>query len=310
MSDTPRKTRRKNFLLERAEYALFRFVSWPLRHAGDARVDRWARWTARLCRRLLKSRDALALRNLRRVFPDMTEERREEIVDACWRHFARVVFEFIRGSGTMRERPLDITGYENVEAALALNRGVIIITAHYGDWESAIGALGELSMPVCVVARRLDNRLLERDLYRSRTRTNVEMVDRRKAARPLYRVLSSRGAVVILADQGVKPREGILVPFLGIPAWTTPAPGRLALKTGAPILFAWCEPSGKGTKIEVEPPLFPDSLSPGERSPEMITRRINDRISERIRTRPELWLWMHDRWKNTRREPAGDHGNT
>lgn len=298
--DSPhlRGRRRKHPLLERAEYALYRGLSFPLRHASDERLARWSRRAATFARTRLKKRDRIAARNLARVFPEMPEHERESVLDACWLHFARLVFFFVRQTESGADETFDVHGREHLETALARGRGVIIVTAHYGDWERAIGALAELEGPVCVVARRLDNRLLERDLFRLRTRSRVELVDRRRAARPLYRTLEARGAAVVLADQAVKPREGILVPFLGLPAWTTPAPARLSLRTGAPILVVWCEAREGVTRIDLDPPIDPDLLPNADRSAEFITRRINDLMSERIRQRPELWLWMHDRWKN------------
>ena len=307
MTEELRGRRRKHPLLERGEYALYRAISWPLRRASRARVDAWSAKTARMVRRLLSSRDRLAASNMARVFPEKTAEEREALLDACWRHFASLVFGFVHDAGSEPSPAFVITGREGVDEALQRGRGVIIVTAHYGDWERAIGALDQLDVPVCVVARKLDNRLLESDLYRIRTRSNVQIVDRRRAARPLYKTLEARGAVVVLADQAVKPREGTLVPFLGLPAWTTPAPARLSLKTGAPVVVVWCENDGDVTRIDLEPPIDPDLLSHNERNAEWITRKINDAFSARIRRRPELWLWMHDRWKGVVR--SGDSGS-
>lgn len=310
-SSRTRERRRKHPVLERAEYAVYRLISWPLRRGGEERTRKWALVAARAMRRLSKRRDQLARRNLARVLPELSDQRREEILTQCWQHFARVVFGFVRDADRHTPETYEIIGRDHLDTALSKGRGVIIVTAHWGDWERALGALEQLDTPVCVVARRLDNRLLERDLYRIRTRTNVELIDRRKAARPLYRTLQAKGVAVMLADQAVKPREGILVPFLGAPAWTTPAPARLSLKTGAPLVIVWCASSSGISTIELEEPIDPDILQHYDRTAEGITRRINDRLTERIRRQPEMWLWMHDRWKGTqgtggasRREPT------
>ena len=93
--------------------------------------------------------------------------------------------------------------------------------------------------------------------------------------------------------------ELVLGPFVGRPAWTTPAPARLALHHGTPIVFAFCIPDGTGHRLEFEGPIRADLLSEEERDPVALTQRINDVITKRIVARPELWLWMHDRWKGT-----------
>ena len=87
--------------------------------------------------------------------------------------------------------------------------------------------------------------------------------------------------------------------FLGRPAWTTPAPAKMAVRAGATIVFAFCRVDGLGHQLEFEEPIRVDQLTDDERDPVHLTKRINDVISARITARPELWLWMHDRWKGT-----------
>jgi KDO2-lipid IV(A) lauroyltransferase len=95
----------------------------------------------------------------------------------------------------------------------------------------------------------------------------------------------------------VQQREGILVPFLGRPAWTTDAPAKMALRQGSTIVIGFCIPDKTGHRVEFEESIRIDQLSPEGKNAEALTLRINEAISRRIAARPELWLWMHDRWK-------------
>ncbi|MEA2328632.1 MAG: Kdo2-lipid lauroyltransferase/acyltransferase, partial [Thermoanaerobaculia bacterium] len=220
--------------------------------------------------------------------------------DECWRHFGREALETIR----MQHRPIEeIRSYctlinaHLIEDAMARGRGAVFISAHFGAWEIAGLAIMALVPNVLTVARTLDNDLLERDLVRIRALTGAEVVDRKRAARPLLKALQRKGAVVMLPDQAVQPREGILVPFLGRPAWTTDAPAKMALRQESAIVFGFCIPGTTGHLLEFEEPIRIDQLSSDEKNAEALTTRINDVISRRIAARPELWLWMHDRWK-------------
>src|SRR6185436_1792162 len=163
---------------------------------------------------------------------------------------------------------------------------------------------------VLSVARPLDNELLERELQRFRGKTGAEVVDRRRAARALMKGLAENAVLVLLPDQAVLPREGVLVPFLGRPAWTTDAPAKLAARLGSTIVFVFCIGDATGRhRFEFEEPIRVDQLSENEKEPVPLTTRINDVISRRIAARPELWLWMHDRWKGTatgKRSEASD----
>ena len=74
----------------------------------------------------------------------------------------------------------------------------------------------------------------------------------------------------------------------------------MALRLGSTIVFAFCIPDGLRHRLEFEEPIHIDQLGDGEKNPEALTGRINEVISRRIAADPELWLWMHDRWKGTK----------
>jgi KDO2-lipid IV(A) lauroyltransferase len=136
-------------------------------------------------------------------------------------------------------------------------------------------------------------------MARLRARTGAQVVDRRNAARALLKGLAENAVVVLLPDQAVQPREGVLVSFIRRKAWTTDAPAKLALRRGSTIVFAFCIPDGLRHRLEFEEPIRIEQLSEAERDPVALTARINEVIARRIAARPELWLWMHDRWKWT-----------
>jgi KDO2-lipid IV(A) lauroyltransferase len=292
--------RRKNALLQRVEYLLYRAVARAVRSASNAGLRRWGSRLGTLARHILPSRDRLAMRNLAATFPEKSIAERRAIIDECWRHFGREALAAIR----MQHVPIEeIPSYcrfvneQLVRDAIAEGRGLILISAHYGAWEIAGLAIVALVKNVNTVTRPLDNEYLERDLALIRARTGVQVVDRKRAARSLLKALSHREVVVLLPDQAVQAREGILVPFLGRPAWTTDAPAKLALRLQTPIVFGFCIADEAGHRLEFEEAISIEQLDDDEKNAAALTTRINDVISRRIEARPEIWLWMHDRWK-------------
>jgi KDO2-lipid IV(A) lauroyltransferase len=294
--------RRKSRTLQRAEYALYRVVAASARRLSDRGIQRWGSRLGNIARRLLSSRDRLAMRNLRAAFPLKPESELREILDACWRHFGRTALHSIRMQHMSLEEiaaRCPLVNAHLVEEAIARGQGVILISAHYGAWEVGGLALMSLVKNVRTVTRPLDNEFLERDLARIRSRTGAEVLDRKRAAREMMQALSDNAVVVLLPDQAVLPREGILSPFMGRDAWTTPIPAKMAVRRDSTIVFAFCIPHETGYRLEFENPIRVDQLSAAESDPVVLTRRINDVISRRITEHPELWLWMHDRWKGT-----------
>ena len=294
--------RKKNALLQRVEYAAYRGVSALVRASSEEAAARWGARLGALAGRVLRKRTKLALRNLEASFPEKSPKERERIIRECWRHFGRELVGYLR----IHTMPVDeiarrclFINEHYLDEAIADGKGLLLMSGHYGGWE--IGGLAIMSKlgTVRTVARPLDNELLEADLARFRERTGNEVVHRRGAARALLKTLTTGGAVILLPDQAVQPKEGVLVPFLGRSAWTTPVPAKMALRAGSTIVFAFCIPDGTRHRIELQEPIRVERLPEDERNPVALTKRINEVISARIAARPELWLWMHDRWKGT-----------
>jgi len=268
----------------------------------DEGLLRWGTRLGALASKVLRGRDRLAMRNLRRTFPDRDPASLRRTLDECWRHFGREFMISVRTQTLSRDEIAARGTFVNVhllEEAIARGKGTIVISAHWGTWEAGGLTVMTVVSNVLTVARPLDNELLERDLQKLRARTGAEVVDRRRAARVLMRGLAENAVVVLLPDQAVLPREGVLVPFLGRPAWTTIAPAKMAVRAGATIVFGFCIPDGLRHRVEFTSSIDAGEFAEKENGAEMLTRHMNDVISRRIADRPELWLWMHDRWKGT-----------
>ena len=294
--------RRKNRLLERLEHMSYHLLGRVVRRLSDESAQRWGTRLGRWSGRLLRSRDSLAMRNLRAVFPQRSERDLRAIAGAAWMHFGREMIAFVRAQTLSLDEiahRCPFHGAEILERALDRGKGVVLISAHFGSWEIGGLAIMSLVKNTLTVARPLDNSLLERDLATARARTGAAVVDRKRAARPLLKALAENRVVILLPDQAVQPREGVLVPFLGLQAWTTDAPAKMALRSGSTIVFTFCIPDGTRHRLEFEEPIDPEALSQEERDSTRLTERINEVISRRIASHPELWLWMHDRWKGT-----------
>lgn len=294
--------RKKSRFRQRIEYVAYRAVAGFVRWRSEEAALKWGRRLGTLARKVLRKRDALALRNLQATFPDRDPRELRQILDDCWRHFGSEALLYLRMQTMTLEEisaRCEFIGLDVINDALARGNGVLIISAHYGGWEVGGLAVTAHVANVRSIARTLDNSFLEGDLARQREQTGVRVIDRRNAARPMMKALAENAAIVLLADQAVIPREGVLVPFLGREAWTTPAPAKLALRHGSTIVIGFCIRVGTRHRVEFKDSIRVDQLSEGERDAVELTKRINEVISRQIIERPELWLWMHDRWKGT-----------
>lgn len=242
----------------------------------------------------------ITVENLAATFPERSTQERGRIARAVFQHFGRKLMELLRFGGLSREQVLaavEFVGGEHVEAAHAKGRGTIFITGHFGFWEVHAIAHALRFPPIAVVARALDNPLLDVLLEQVRTRTGNVVIDRRGGLRRILRALNANQGVAILIDQHILTADAVRVDFLGRPAATTSAVAAFALKSGAPIIPVFALPLNDGRyRLIYERPVD----MPAADAPDAIrelTQRCTKVLEKYVRAHPDLWLWMHRRWR-------------
>ena len=249
----------------------------------------------------------IALANLRTAFgAEMTESRRYAIARGSFIHFCRVLVDILKLASWPRDRiarHLVLEGEEHLRRAVDRGKGVLVVTGHFGNWEMLSIPISDAA-PMWAVTRFLDNRLLEKRLFGLRTKLGAKIIYKDQAARHVLQVLRRGEIVIILIDQNVLRIQAVFVDFFGKPAGTTPALAAFHLRTGSPIVPAFCYPETGGRyRIRFFPPLDPAADGPRDRDELKITQTCTKIIESQIRRHPEFWLWFHERWRS---RPAGE----
>jgi KDO2-lipid IV(A) lauroyltransferase len=251
----------------------------------------------------------VAEENVAAAFPALSPGERRLIVRSAFAHFGRLLSAMLKFSTLTPEAMLarvEFEGEERVRAAYAHGKGVIFVTGHFGFWELQALVHALRLQPMAVVARALDNHDLNALLERIRTRTGNTVIYRQGTIRRVIRLLQAGQGVGILIDQHIMSRDAIYVDFFGRPAATTSVVAALALRTGARVVPLFALPLGNGRyRMIYEHPVEP----PPEAAEDAIhefTQRCTDVLEMYVRRHPELWLWMHRRWRDN--GPPAAHG--
>lgn len=284
--------------LELAAYLVLRGLFLPLPARFAHAVGRGA---GRLYRLVDRRRRHLTADNLARAYPEMPPGEVDGLSRRVFAHFGGLAADLLRSEREPLERLLarvEVVGLEHARRAAASGRGVFFATPHLGNWEWAALVTGANGIPITIVARPLDNPLLDARLVAMRERTGGRVVSKRDAARTLLKTLRAGGVVGILADQRARPPDAVTVPFFGRPALTTTAVARLAARTGALVLPVVCLRTSPGRyRLVYSEPLDPAALPGVEREVDALTARITALVESQIRSAPDQWLWLHDRWR-------------
>ena len=242
----------------------------------------------------------VALDNLAAAFPRRTAAERRAIVRAVFAHFGCLLFEFLKfstlSSPQMLER-VDFDGEERVRLAYGQGKGILFITGHFGFWELHALVHPLRFEPIGVLARTLDNPEVNALLEDIRQRTGNVVIYRQGSIRKVMRMLSDSHGVAILIDQHISTADAVYVDFFERSAATTSAVAALALRTGAPIVPVFALPLGRGRyRLIYEHPVEPPAAD-SEDAIREFTQRCTDVLEMYVRRHPDLWLWMHRRWR-------------
>ncbi len=242
-----------------------------------------------------------ALENLERAFgKDLPPEKKDRIARKVFSNLAVMFFEFMRIPWLKPpdiERLYDVEGIEHLNGALEKKKGVMIVTAHFGNWEMIAAYMGLSGYHLDIVARDLDNPATDEFVKWVRTKSGNRVVSKNRAMRRLLRTLSGNGIIGILLDQNVASNEGVFVDFFGIPACTNKGPALIVAASGAAIVPTFIVRENGRHRLIFLPELKPGST--GDKALDAIetTARCTKVIEEMIRKHPDHWFWVHRRWK-------------
>lgn len=248
---------------------------------------------------LIPERRKVTRINLEKCFPKLGEREREKLARAHFRVFCRSFLErgILWWAPRLRiERLVRIEGLENLGSAAG---PIILFAPHFVGLDATLSRLS-LEFPVAMMYSRQKDPVLERLLYRGRTRFGGRMIPRQAGVKEGLGAIASGALYYYLPDLDYGPKHAIFVPFFGVPAATVTGLSYIARKAGAAVLPCVTRMLPGGGYLATIYPRW-EGFPSGDDVAD--TRRMLAFIEERVLEMPEQYYWLHKRFKT---RPEGE----
>ena len=298
----PARPARRPTLAHRAEYYALRGTVAGLSRLSWKRASDVGARLGLLGYGPLGIRREVVLEQIAASFPEKPADEVARIARGAYESLGRTTVETAILPTLRPGRVLDLfdraDGWELVERALSLGRGLILVAGHIGNWELGGAYLAARGVPMDAVARGQGNPLFDAYVTETRTHLGMTVVHDSEAVRRTPRSLKQGRAVAFLMDQGVVGLASTFVPFFGRLAKTPRGPAVFALRFRAPVVFVapLRQPDGRFRLGFEEVPVHPTGER--ERDVDTIVADYTAVLERWVRRTPEQYFWHHRRWRH------------
>ncbi len=250
---------------------------------------------------LIKIRRDVIFKNLERAFPHEDEIFYKKTAKENYFHFILTLLEIIKIPSLTKSKVNSLLKIENsdlLEDKISEDKGIIFLTAHFGNWEfGAVSVGSKTGHSVSVLTKSQRNSLVDKWLDRIRESFGNRAVKVGTSVREIYKALLEKRIVGIVGDQR-GPKEGMRVMLFNQPTAVFTGTASIHLKTGSPIITAIIT---RKPDFTFETTFEEINVADMDGSPEEKIREINQRymniLERKIRLNPAQWFWMHNIWK-------------
>lgn len=244
-----------------------------------------------------------ALDNLRASFPEKSEQWICKTGQRSFEHIVMLVIDILFTPRFVKKNNWrNYSQYKNVERAKWLmqeGKGLLMVAAHYSNFEIMGYLLGLFGFNVYSIARPLDNKFINRYLYGVRKQAGQKIIDKKGAANLIEKTSSTGATLCFIVDQDAG-KKGIFVDFFGRKASTYKSIGLIAITQNIPIGVGYSRRINNRFYFEIgiNRIIFPEEWADKENPLEWVTAEYTRAIEEFVREDPSQYWWLHRRWKH------------
>lgn len=240
-------------------------------------------------------RKKLVIAQITRAFPEYSAEKVLDVTKRMYLNMSKMIYEIFVIDKEELVKSITIQGEENLLEAETLTNGVLLATGHYGNWELLGFFLLHRGIKISAIFKRLSNPYMNSFFKDFRDGFGLDSIYKKNALRGIIKALRDNRMIFFIHDQDGR-KAGKVMPFLGSDASVFMGLAKISIKTKTPILplYHIRTPEGKHI-IRFEKLIYPQQE---DNDDVRIMKKVNSSLEQVIKEYPELWFWLHKRWKS------------
>ena len=239
--------------------------------------------------------------NLRAILgPGISDKDLKRTASRVCRNFAKYLVDFFSASkidGDYVKKFVMIKGRHNLDAALAKGRGVIVLSAHLGNWELGGSILPQIGYPLSAVVLTHKNKKMNEFFTRQRLAGKMRPIEVGLSLKACYKVLRGNGLLALLGDLDFTG-NGIPLDFFGNKRFIPKGPAVLSYRIGSAVVPVFLvREEGDTFRLILEKPIYPDCNMDEETAVVDLTKKYISLIEFYIRRYPDQWCIFRNMWE-------------
>ena len=276
----------------RITYNLLKLLSNLVQSLEPSTQFNYANKLGFVCYHFLIIRQKEARRNISIAFPKLSENKRENILKDTYRFFIYSSMQFLSLPKSITHANISVNGEQYLHEALSKNKGVLLVSGHFGLWELLLGWFGINKYSLLLIGQKQKNVGADRFINELRKSNGIKILPRKSSLELMYSALENNDILTLASDQDAK-KNGVFINFFGVKASTPKGAALFHLKSKSPIIFVTCHMKNINKYIiNIRPVKIPNKSDI-----ESITIAYTSLLENIIKKYPDQYFWFHRRWK-------------
>lgn len=263
-------------------------------------TEKLANILAFFIRDVFRYRRQTVLDNLKKVYGDNLPDKQSILLRDIYRHFTYLWFEVIHSKKISMDnidKHFNVHGFEIIDKMLEKNKGLILFSGHFGNFEWVTILFGLKGYFYNAIAKKQRNPYVNKFITENREHSGGRIIFTKKALKEGLKALKNNQLLMLVTDQDAR-KKGVFVDFMGIPSSTAAGTAVFTLRTKAPLIFvAMIRKSYAHFDVFFEEVKINENLKFSQEAIIEITQVHTKVLEKWVRRYPEQWFWMHKRWK-------------